>query len=101
MSLHVAARSANMSPFYFCKAFKKATGLTFTGYLARTRIESVKSLLLNVHVNVSGATYAAGSRSLSRFNRVFRRVAGESPSDYRLRIHGRHPPAGRCYVHAA
>lgn len=101
ISLQVAARSANMSPFYFCKAFKKSTGLTFTGYLARTRIESVKSLLLNVHVHVSEAAYTAGFQSLSQFNRVFRRVSGESPSEYRLRIHGRGAPAGRGNVQAA
>ena len=77
-----------MSAFYFCKTFKKATGMTFTDYLARVRIEKVKNLLLNPHKRVSEAAYEAGFQSLSQFNRVFRRIAGESPTVYRERLHG-------------
>ncbi|HVU24448.1 MAG TPA: PocR ligand-binding domain-containing protein [Opitutus sp.] len=88
IALNDVARAANMSGFYFCKVFKKATGLTFTDYLARTRTERVKQLLLNPHTRVSEAAYAAGFQSLSQFNRVFRRIVGESPSDYRDRLHG-------------
>ncbi len=88
ISLGDVARSVNMSAFYFCKSFKRATGMTFTDYLARVRIERVKNLLLNPHKRVSEAAYEAGFQSLSQFNRVFRRVAGESPSAHRERLHG-------------
>jgi AraC-like DNA-binding protein len=88
LSLVQVAQAANMSAFYFCKVFKRATGLTFTDYVARTRIESVRQLLLNPHTRVSEAAYAAGFQSLSQFNRTFRRVAGEAPSTYRDRLHG-------------
>jgi AraC-like DNA-binding protein/ligand-binding sensor protein len=88
LSLEQVARAVNMSAFYFCKNFKKATGLTFTDYLARLRVEKVKNLLLNPHKRVSEAAYEAGFQSLSQFNRVFRRLAGESPTVYRDRLHG-------------
>jgi AraC-like DNA-binding protein len=88
LSLSQVASAVNMSAFYFCKTFKKATGMTFTEYLARVRVEKVKNLLLNPHKRVSEAAYEAGFQSLSQFNRVFRRIAGESPSVYRERIHG-------------
>jgi AraC-like DNA-binding protein len=88
LSLGEIARAMNMSAFYFCKFFKKETGLSFTEYLARARIESVKQLLLNTHTHISEAGFAAGFQSLSQFNRVFHRVAGESPSSYRLRQQG-------------
>lgn len=88
LSLTEVAQSVNMSAFYFCKTFKKATGMTFTDYLARVRVEKVKNLLLNPHKRVSEAAYEAGFQSLSQFNRVFRRIAGESPSVYRERLHG-------------
>jgi AraC-like DNA-binding protein/ligand-binding sensor protein len=91
LALGQVARAANMSAFYFCKIFKGATGLTFTDYLSRARVEKTKQLLLNPHVRVSEAAYEAGFQSLSQFNRVFRRVTGESPSEHRERIH---PPAG-------
>jgi len=76
-----------MSAFYFCKTFKKATGMTFTDYLARVRVEKVKNLMLNPNMRVSEAAFDAGFQSLSQFNRVFRRVTGEAPSAYRGRIH--------------
>jgi AraC-like DNA-binding protein/ligand-binding sensor protein len=88
ISLSQVARAVNMSAFYFCKMFKRSTGMTFTDYLARVRVEKVKNLLLNPHKRVSEAAFEAGFQSLSQFNRVFRRVAGESPSVYREALHG-------------
>jgi AraC-like DNA-binding protein/ligand-binding sensor protein len=100
ISLSTIARVVNMSTFYFCKTFKRTTGMTFTDYLARVRVEMVKNILLNPQKRVSEAAYAAGFQSLSQFNRAFRRVAGESPTSYRERLHGgkshaAHEPAPR------
>jgi AraC-like DNA-binding protein/ligand-binding sensor protein len=83
LSLDQMAKALNVSTFYFCKMFKKATGLTFTDYLARTRIERAKNLLLNPNVRVSEAAYDCGFISLTHFNRIFKRVAGKSPTEYR------------------
>jgi len=88
LSLEEVAKNVNMSAFYFCKMFKKATGMTFTDYLARVRVEKVKNLLLNPHKRISEAAFEAGFQSLSQFNRVFRRIAGEAPTVYRERLHG-------------
>jgi AraC-like DNA-binding protein len=86
MSLAQVAGAVNMSTFYFCKTFRRATGLTFTDYVARMRVEQVKQLLLNPHKRVSEAAYEAGFQSLSQFNRAFRRVAGEPPTVYRASL---------------
>jgi AraC-like DNA-binding protein len=88
LCLEHVARAANTSPFYFCKIFKAATGLTFTDYVARARIEKTKQMLLNPHTRISEAAYAAGFQSLSQFNRVFRRIVGEAPTTYRDHVHG-------------
>jgi len=80
------AAAVNTSAFYFCKMFKQATGMTFTDYLARLRVEKVKNLLLNPHVRISEAAFQVGFQSLSQFNRVFRKVTGESPTAYRDRV---------------
>jgi len=95
LHLTEVAKAVNMSAFYFCKTFKKATGLTFSEYLARLRIEKVRNLLLNPHKRVSEAAYEAGFQSLSQFNRVFRRIVGESPTAYRDRLHGQLAPKSR------
>lgn len=86
ISLKQVADAVNMSAFYFCKMFKQATRLTFTDYLARTRIEKVKNLLLNPHKRISEVAYETGFQSLSQFNRVFRRVTGQAPSTWRAKL---------------
>jgi AraC-like DNA-binding protein/ligand-binding sensor protein len=91
LALSGVARSVNVSAFHFCRIFKKSTGMTFTDYLARVRVEKAKNLMLNPHKRISETAYEVGFQSLSQFNRVFRRVAGESPSDYRRRLR----PAGK------
>ncbi len=91
LSLRQVAQASNISAFYFCKVFKTATGVTFTDYISRARVEKTKQLLLNPHVRVSEAAYEAGFQSLSQFNRVFRRIEGQSPSNYRDHLHGTEP----------
>lgn len=86
LSLAEVARAVNCSTFYFCKMFKKATGLHFTEYLARVRIEKAKNLLLNPNLRISEIAYEVGFQSLTHFNRVFRRLVGESPTEYRLKL---------------
>jgi YesN/AraC family two-component response regulator len=83
LSLSEVAKSVDTSAFYFGKLFKQATGLTFTGYLARVRIEKVKNLLLNPHKRISEAACETGFQSLPQFNRVFRRVSGQAPPVWR------------------
>lgn len=86
LRLGEVAKAVNTSAYYFCKMFKQATGLTFTDYLARVRVEKVKNLLLNPHIRISEAAFQVGFQSLSQFNRVFRKITGESPTAYRERI---------------
>jgi AraC-like DNA-binding protein/ligand-binding sensor protein len=86
ISLDEIARAMHVSTFYFCKMFKKATGLTFTDYLGRVRVEKAKNLLLNPHLRVSEIAYTVGFQSLTHFNRIFRKVAGEAPTDFRERL---------------
>jgi AraC-like DNA-binding protein/ligand-binding sensor protein len=83
LSLNEVAKAVNTSSFYFCKLFKKATGLNFTDYVSRVRVEKAKNLLLNPNARVSEVAFEVGFQSLTHFNRVFRRVVGESPSEYR------------------
>ena len=83
LSLGQVARAVNTSTFYFCKMFKKATGLNFTDYVSRTRIERAKNLLLNPNLRVSEIAFEVGFQSLTHFNRVFKKIVGESPTEYR------------------
>jgi AraC-like DNA-binding protein len=86
LSLEQVARSVNTSKFYFCKMFKKATDINFTDYLSRLRTERAKNLLLNPNLRVSEIAYEVGFQSLTHFNRVFKRILGRSPTDYREQL---------------
>ena len=83
ISLDEAARAVNASTRHFCKVFKAATGLTFTDYLARVRVEKAKNLLQNPHLRVSEVAFETGFESISQFNRSFKRITGLAPTQFR------------------
>jgi AraC-like DNA-binding protein len=76
----------NVSRFYFCKLFKKATGMTLTEYVSRVRVEKAKALLVDPSLRVSEIVYAAGFGSIPRFNSVFKRYVGVPPTEYRASL---------------
>ena len=86
LSLGQVAKAVNTSTFYFCKMFKKVTGINFTDYLSRVRIEKSKNLLLNPNLRVSEIAFEVGFQSLTHFNRVFKKILGQSPTEYRAQL---------------
>lgn len=88
LSLGQVAKAVNTSTFYFCKMFKKITGINFTDYLSRVRIEKSKNLLLNPNLRVSEIAFEVGFQSLTHFNRVFKKILGQSPTEYRAQLLG-------------
>lgn len=87
LSLGEVARAVHASTFYFCKVFKRATGLNFTEYVSRVRIEKAKNLALNPNLRISEIAFAVGFQSLTHFNRVFKKIVGMSPTAYRAQLH--------------
>ncbi len=83
VTLGDAAKMVNLSAHYFCKAFKRSTGLNFVDYLTRLRIEKAKDLLARSNSKISDAAFEVGFESLSQFNRSFKKVAGLTPSQWR------------------
>lgn len=88
LRLGQVAKAVGSSPFYFCKCFKRATGITFTDYVSRVRIERSKNLLLNPNLRVGEIAFEVGFKSLTHFNRVFRKILGQSPTHYREQLVG-------------
>jgi AraC-like DNA-binding protein/ligand-binding sensor protein len=86
ISLGQVAKAVNMSSYYFCKMFKRVTGINFTDYVARVRIEKSKNLLLNPNLRVSEIAFEVGFQSLTHFNRVFKKILGQSPTEYRAHL---------------
>jgi AraC-like DNA-binding protein len=79
-----AARLCHMTNAAFCRYFKQWTRLSFVDFLHHYRISIAQRKLLAAET-VSDACYASGFDSLSYFNRIFKKVVGESPSAFRRR----------------
>jgi AraC-like DNA-binding protein len=83
ISLEQVVQHVHVSRFYFCKLFKKTTGMTLTEYVARVRVEKAKTLLVDPSLRISEIVYAAGFGSIPRFNSVFKSCVGVPPTEYR------------------
>jgi AraC-like DNA-binding protein len=83
LALTQVARAVNISPNYLSEKFKQVTGINFVDHVARTRFERARILLHNTGLRVSEIAFAVGFQSLSQFNRVFKKLAGKSPTQYR------------------
>jgi len=86
ISLATIAQASGANVSYFCKVFKKTTGLTFTDYLGRVRLEDAKAQLLNPNRRISEIAYDVGFQSLTQFNRMFKRVFRQSPTEFRVHL---------------
>jgi AraC-like DNA-binding protein len=84
--LHDVAEHVHVSTYYFSKVFKKATGIGFSEFLTRTRVEFAKKSLANPVLPINEVATQAGFGSLSQFNRAFQRYAGCTPKQYRASL---------------
>ncbi len=84
MTLDEVSNFVYLSPSYFSKVFKDETGLTFSSYLNKIRIEQSKKLLRNDSINLSDIAYLVGYEDQSYFSKVFKKHTGMSPLKYRL-----------------
>ncbi len=83
LSLKKVAQAVKISPNYLSEKFKKVTGENFVGYINRRRIEKARDLLLKPDLRISEIAFAVGFQSLSQFNRVFKKLARKSPTEFR------------------
>ena len=89
LSLTKVAQAADTSANYLSEKFKEAVGINFVNYVAQARYQKAATLLGNDGLRVSDIAFAAGFQSLSQFNRIFKKVSGKSPSEYRAAVQAR------------
>lgn len=90
ISLQDVARTMNYSDAYFCKLFKQCFDKNFTAYLSEFRVARAKQLLEDMAINVREISELVGYRDSNYFAKVFKRIAGITPSEYRLMLQKKH-----------
>ena len=72
-----------INKFYLTKIFKETYGTTINSYLISKRITGAKQLLRFTDKTVDEIGNAVGMEDANYFSRMFRKVEGISPSEYR------------------
>ena len=85
VSLEALASDAGLSRFHFCRAFKESTGLTPHAWLRQHRLEQAMNLLRDTDASIVSVAAELGYASQTAFAAAFRKLAGETPSDWRRR----------------
>lgn len=83
ISLQYVAKAMSYSDAYFCKFFKDNFNVNFTTYVTNIRIKEAKKLLKDPKINIKDIGTAVGYGDSNYFTKVFRRVTGKKPSEYR------------------
>ena len=84
ITLEAMARRAYLSPSYFSRIFKEETGEPFSNFLNRVRIERSKELLRHKNLRLIDIAQLVGFADQSYYSKVFKRIEGISPLQYRL-----------------
>lgn len=72
-----------ISKFELCRKIKSVTGLTFSSYLTRLRINHARELLESSMMTVNEISLQIGFHSQAYFSSAFKKSTGMSPNDYR------------------
>jgi transcriptional regulator GlxA family with amidase domain len=83
-SVERLAREVAMSPRTFARRFRGSTGNSPRAYIQRVKIEAAKRALESGE-RVSAVAGVVGYSDAAAFRRVFARITGLSPADYRAR----------------
>jgi AraC-type DNA-binding domain-containing proteins len=82
ISIDEISRHINMNRSSFCIFFKKRTGITFTDYVNKVRLEHAIKLLNKGGKSISEVCWESGFKNLANFSRLFKKQYGIAPSKY-------------------
>ncbi len=84
-SMEATLHLAGMSKATFARQFLRFTGLTYTEFLGRVRLDQARQQLFTTDETVSGVAFSVGFNHLSHFNRAYRERFGATPTEDRGR----------------
>jgi AraC-like DNA-binding protein len=80
------ANHIGMTTPAFCRFFKKLNHKVFTDFLNEYRVARACNLLSGDAYSIIQVCYASGFNNVSNFNKQFKAVTGQTPSDYRRNL---------------
>lgn len=83
ITLEDVASYMNISPHYFSKLFKNEVGINFIDYITERKIVKSKELICQTSEPINNIAYELGFNEANYFSKVFKKIAGISPSEYR------------------
>lgn len=86
VTLDEMAAYVHMQPRTFLRRFRKATGMTTTDYTQRLRVGRAREMLQNTVDPIETVAWQVGYSDPGAFRKVFTRIVGLTPSDYRHRF---------------
>lgn len=86
ISLQEVSDLAHLTPQSFCRIFKKRMQKHFIEYLNEVRIAHACKLLLETDLSISEIAFESGYKTVSNFNKIFKKMTDASPLTYRKKI---------------
>ncbi|MDX8360959.1 response regulator [Cytobacillus sp. IB215316] len=88
ISLDKIAHKVGLSPIYISKMFKEQLGVNYISFLTECRIEKAKKLMMNPDKSLKEITFEVGYHDPNYFSKVFKKLCGASPTEYRKSLIG-------------
>ncbi|MEN2414893.1 AraC family transcriptional regulator [Flavobacterium mesophilum] len=83
ISLDEISKIANLTPTSFCRMFKAKTKKPFVEYLNEIRVSNACKYLIETDLGISEIAYECGYKTASNFNKLFKKLIGTTPKEYR------------------
>lgn len=80
------AEAVGYNADYLSSLFKRSTGASIVSYTNRLRIKTAKTLLANYDITIKEAAFSCGFSDEKYFMRVFKRLEGLTPSQYKISL---------------
>lgn len=88
ISLDSLAKKVGLSPIYISKLFKEKQGINYIDFLTECRIEKAKKLMSDTDTSIKEITFEVGYHDPNYFSKVFKKMTGISPKEYRKTLLG-------------
>ena len=83
ITLAKISKLAHLTPPSFCRLFKLRTKKHFVEYLSEVRISNACKFLMETDMTISAIAYACGYKTVSNFNKLFKKITGVTPQAYK------------------